>query len=309
MVLYGGTSASAQIYVVDYRAGTVGEYSLSGGNIDPSLITGLQDPWQLRVQGNDLWLSSLNLSNDSATVAEYSGSGSLINNNPFPNYQLTTPVGFDLQGNEIFFVDYFAGTVSEYDTSGNLVNSSLGTAPVEGQSVRLSGNDIFVMSSGAPLGGTGLPNKGAVDTISEFTTSGTTISTSFVTSPNANANPMMSFAVAGNDIFFTTLDGAVSEYTTSGTPVNNFTVTVPGNQYINAIAVDGDNLLIASTDSFDTDGMIGEYSMTGAPINPSLITGLQYVSDIEVVVPEPTSMALTALSAIAILRRRRRTWS
>jgi hypothetical protein len=302
LVLNNGISANAQVFVVGNGTGTIGEYSLSGGTINPSIIPGLtspsqnNSPWQARVQGNNLWLSTFGF----VSIVEYSiSSGSLIDN-PFPgtDFPATSTYAFDVQGNDLFFVDSMSGNLSEYDTSGDLVNSSLGTAPAGVRSVRIYGNDIFVWTN---PNDNGLRIKGDLSTISEFTTSGATVNTSLV----ETASQMSSFAVAGDDIFVTNFTGTVAEYTTSGAFVNSF--VVPGFNDIFCVAVDGDDLLLDNNEG--NDSVIGEYSMTGTPINPSFITGPTEVSDIEVVVPEPASTALIAMSAVAALHRRRGTRS
>ena len=52
--------AHGQIYVVNQRSGTIGEYNLSGATIHASLISGLQSPTGLAIAGDDLYVAQEN---------------------------------------------------------------------------------------------------------------------------------------------------------------------------------------------------------------------------------------------------------
>ncbi len=67
------TSRGQDIYVANTNTGTVGEYTMSGGTVNPSLVTGLFQPAGIAVSGSDVFVSS------GGSVGEYTTSGGTVN--------------------------------------------------------------------------------------------------------------------------------------------------------------------------------------------------------------------------------------
>jgi hypothetical protein len=61
----------AQIFVTNYDAGTIGEYTTSGVPVNPAPITGLNGPVGIAVSGEDLFVTNL----FGSTVGKYTTSG------------------------------------------------------------------------------------------------------------------------------------------------------------------------------------------------------------------------------------------
>jgi hypothetical protein len=108
-------------------------------------------------------------------------------------------------------------------------------------------------------------------TISEYSTSGTTISAALV---SGLSNPS-DIAVSGSDLFVTNYSaGTIGEYTTSGGTVS--TDLVSGLNGPIGVAVSGSDLFVANYGS----GTIGEYTTSGGQVTTSLVTGLSDVTDL-----------------------------
>ena len=96
-----------QIFVLGtglYNQGTIGKFTTSGATINPSLITGLNTPFGMLLDGNGHIFVSLWGGN---CIAEYSTSGAVINRSFITG--LSDPVGMALDGNGHFFVANQAG--------------------------------------------------------------------------------------------------------------------------------------------------------------------------------------------------------
>jgi hypothetical protein len=195
--------------------------------------------------------------------------------------------------------------VSEYTTSGSLVNPSL-IAGRDTTAIGISGDELFVSGYGPPstfnnneigtFSTTGVPltvpliskldgafgiaisgsdlfvaNYGG-KYIGEYTTSGATINASLI-----SLYAPIGIAVSGDDLFVVNRGtDSVGEYTTSGATVNAtlFSVSDPG-----GIAIAGDDLFITTDGSgvdagLDGFGGIAEYTIDGSTVNPTLVTGL-----------------------------------
>jgi hypothetical protein len=113
--------------------GMVGEYTTSGGTENASLISGLEGPQAIAVEGNDLFVANT----FSETVSEYTTSGNTVNAALISG--LDVPIALAVNGNDLFVVNGPGGisTVGEYTTSGDTVNSALisGLGPVYGIAV------------------------------------------------------------------------------------------------------------------------------------------------------------------------------
>jgi hypothetical protein len=63
------------MFIPSYQNGTIGEYTLSGGVVNATLVTGLNGPQGLAILGNDLYV----VNDGNGTVGEYTISGQTIN--------------------------------------------------------------------------------------------------------------------------------------------------------------------------------------------------------------------------------------
>lgn len=162
------------------------------------------------------------------------------------------------------------GTISQYTTSGSLVNASLITGVQPGGVIRdltISEGNLFVASSGL---------DGAIlsGVVGQYTLSGLAVDPVLLT-VNGLATAV---AVSGLQIFVGTGPGTpeeagldvIAEYTIAGELVNPFLIT--GLTVPLGIAVSGNDLYVAE-ENF-TSGRIGRYTISGEPINPSLINGI-----------------------------------
>ena len=264
-------------------------------------------------------------------IGEYDATtGATINASLDPDY---FGGGIAVSGSSLFVANHVIGTISEFTTSGALVNASLVSGLNQPTAVAVSGSDLFVENLGdgtigkynaitgatvnAPLV-SGLTNsqvfiavsgsdlyvmqdKGSPlhDTISKYSTSGVLENDSMITGlviPKA-------LAASGSDLFVSLPFQGIAEYTTSGNLVNS--KLVPPLPDVCGIAASGPGLFVINFNG----GTIGEYdATTGATINASLVSGLSNPAYIAVVtdVPEPGSLCLLALGGGALWARRRK---
>ena len=114
----------AQIFVTNFDAGTIGEYTTSGVPVNPALITGLNGPAEIAVSGGNLFVT--NVLGD--TVGKYTTSGVPVN--PALITGLIGPGGLAVSGGNLF-VGSIQNEMSEifkigkYTTSGTPVNPNL----------------------------------------------------------------------------------------------------------------------------------------------------------------------------------------
>jgi len=126
--------------------------------------------------------------------------------------------------------------ISEYTTSGTLLNGDLAdipdTGPANGGALGMvtSGGDLYVMYGYFGLRGNYYLN------ISEYSTSGQVLNTSPITLPYGNN---LGMAISGTDLYIEsddegsgapTYESEVSEYTTTGQPINEYSL-VAGLKY------------------------------------------------------------------------------
>jgi hypothetical protein len=178
--LLPGSAARAQIYVVDFSAGTVGEYNTDGSTINSSLISGLSSPNGIAICGSTLFVT-----NESAgTVGEYTTSGDTVNAALISG--LNQPLAIVVSGSNLY-VSTRNGTVGEYTTAGATVNASLisglsspyfmvNASFLKGVSmapsgIAVSGSDVYVASLSDFIG---------FGSIGEYTTTGTVVNGSLV---------------------------------------------------------------------------------------------------------------------------------
>jgi hypothetical protein len=93
-------TAHGQIFIANNRDSTIGEYALSGATINPSLITGLNNPLTMTSSGNTLFVG--NGANN--TVGAYTTAGGTVS--PALITGLHYPTGLVLSVNFIFLAQY-----------------------------------------------------------------------------------------------------------------------------------------------------------------------------------------------------------
>ena len=113
--------SGSNLFVANLGSGTIGEYSLSNGTYNPSLISGLNGPYGIAVSGSNLFVVSYS----DGTIGEYTTSGAVVNPTPLIGLEPFGPTGIAVSGSTLLVADDATGTVAEYDTSGNLINDSL----------------------------------------------------------------------------------------------------------------------------------------------------------------------------------------
>jgi hypothetical protein len=134
---------------------------------------------------------------------------------------------------------------------------------------RISGNSqqhtpVETLESRLLLSGEIFVTNTVANTVSEFSSSGTLLTSSFITGLDAPKG----IAISGSDLFIANSgNGTIGEYTTSGTTVN--AALISGLNQPDLVAVAGAALFVSNG-----TGGIGEYSTTGATGN-ALLLGFQ----------------------------------
>ena len=278
--------AHSQIFVSNFTSSTVSEYSLSGTQLSPSLISGLLNPIGLTTDGSHLFVPVV--TGNKASIGQYDLSGDPLNTSLIPNAE--GPVA--ISGDDLFVQDVTRpSSIGEYTTSGATVAApaiSIGEDEILG--IAVEGNDVFVSYISVP------PINGVSSefTIGEYTTSGTTLHASLI----SGLGFVGGLAVQGNDLFLSNDQGFISEYATDGTFLKTL---VPGLDDPTTLTLNGNDLFVANSGN----GTISEYTTSGDPVAPSLITGLSGDVYGIAVVPEPATFALLALASGGFLLRRR----
>jgi hypothetical protein len=113
------TSARAQLYLTQPAIGTVSEYdATTGAPINASLITGLDSPFALALEGNTLFVANR------FTVGAYDATTGAANVKFSPITGLDFPLGLTVSGNTLFMPNSFSDTVGTYNAaSGALINA------------------------------------------------------------------------------------------------------------------------------------------------------------------------------------------
>ena len=278
------SSAQAQIFVSDWRAGLVGEYNASGAAINAHFASGLVGPYSITWDG----LGNLFVADDHV-IREYSISGTTVNASLISGLPDTWGIACD--GNGHLFVSLSeSGSVAEYTTAGAVVNATLisGISPTV---LALDGlGHLFV----ADINGF----------IREYSTSGAVVNASLIsglTTPEGLAldgNGHLFVSSYGNSF---TSQNVIGEYNLDGSPVNATLITSTNySQYFNGLTLDGNGHLLVA-DAFY--GAIREYNLNGTPVNTALVTGLTAPMSL-VVVPEPSIARLSLIGLAWLLRRR-----
>lgn len=112
------------LFVAEGAPGIIEEYdATTGALIQSNFITGLHSPNDIKISGNDLFVL-----NQSDSIGEYDATtGAAINANLITG--VPNESAFALSGTNIFVSSYTTPGVSEWTTSGQLVNSALFNLP------------------------------------------------------------------------------------------------------------------------------------------------------------------------------------
>src|SRR5439155_15955089 len=86
----------AQIFVTNFKTGTIGEYTTSGATMNPALISGLNGPEGIAVSGGNLFVTSFNPTGDTGRIGEYTTLGVAVN--PARITTLARAYGFEVFG-------------------------------------------------------------------------------------------------------------------------------------------------------------------------------------------------------------------
>ncbi len=253
------SGATGQLFVCQYYANSIGEYSTSGTVVNAALVSALDGPSSIAISGSDLFVANQN----SGTIGEYTTSGATVN---AALISVPDPLYLSVHGSDLFVSSggtgrLNSGFIAEYTTSGATVNASLISGLFYPGAVAVSGSNLFEANFGS-------------GTIGEYSLSGATINASLVsglTKPNG-------LVLSGSDLFVTNagtdgvLSGTIGEYTTSGATVN--ASLVAGLGYPLALTIYGQDLLVPNLGtSGANDGSVGEYTTAGATVNASLESG------------------------------------
>ena len=158
------------------------------------------------------------------------------------------------------------GVVSEYSTTGAVINANLITGLEDVTGLALSSNTLFV---------TYLPGPNFIGTVGKYdATTGGAINPTFIT---GLSNPVAPVVNGNNLLIANAVDpGTVSEYdATTGAVINaNF---IAGLDTPTGLALSRNNLFVSSTKLINGRSVftVGKYNAsTGAAINPSFIKGV-----------------------------------
>lgn len=132
---------------------------------------------------------------------------------------------------------------------------------------------------------------GSENTVGEYTLSGTAVNATLLNF--LLPDEPISIAISGNDMYVGYNNSAnIAEYTTSGTIVNNSLIT--GLFGLDDIQIYGGNLYAAH------GGTLSEYTLSGAPVNTALLSGLNTIEGFAIV-PEPSTWVMLAIGFAAML--------
>jgi hypothetical protein len=179
-------------------ASNIGTYSeTAGAATNPSLITGLSDTFKgFTVSNGFVYVPNYAGGTSGAgSIAKYTTSGTLVNSSLITG--LTGPWSLAESGGQLFVGTYTngvsgSGTIGLYNaTTGTAINPSLITGLSAPFSLTLDGANLFVQTF----------DSNSASSIGKYTTSGTTVSTSFLSFTN-QLNEQ--FAVSGGKIYVET---------------------------------------------------------------------------------------------------------
>ena len=194
LLLVTAANAREQIYVAEFSAHRVGKYdAATGAAVDANFITGLADPVDFAIRGNDLFV----LDRSANRVRRYDArTGAVIN----ADFAIATrlPGGILFNGNDMFLTQYAGSNVARYDaTTGALINPTF-ISGIAGTSwgIQISGSDLYV----AEINSHRVRRHDA--------TTGALINANFISQPNYP----FGLNVSGSDLFVASLNGPLGRY-------------------------------------------------------------------------------------------------
>lgn len=288
MSIFIGMALNSQVrgdIFVASRFGGVGEYSMSGVPVNPSLISG--GSGSIGGSGSNLYVGNFNTGGN-GFVNEYTTSGVPVAT-PLISGTFFAPTAVAISGSDLYVAT--STTIGKYNAiTGATINASLVAGLNQPNGIAVSGSNLFVTNWGTSGG-----YIGEYDTVT-----GATINTHLVT----GLIQPTGIVASGSALFFTN-GNTVGKYDTLTDTLNPSFITGFINSF--GITLSGSSLYVASWGfPAATGGSIGEYTTSGVPVNPSLVTGLSNPWDVVVApVPEPTTLVVLALGAAAFCIRRR----
>lgn len=282
--------AGAQNLFAINGGNSIAEYDPSGNLVNGSFVTGLTGAVGLTFDGGGNLYVSYN-SGGSGGVAKYGPSGNLINSTFASGLSSAYGLTIDDSGN-LYVADHDAQSISEYNSSGGLVNQT-------GASI-----DVWLFTEWVPTGSAGTPyglawSTSAQDLYYSLDVDGEIFRQDYSKMTDQYQSSFAALGVAVDSLGYVytsspgqgvvlkwdaTLDSSVGFATGLNDPTG--------------ITVDSSNNVYVST----TDG-INEYDSNGVlinTINDSNSPGFMAIQP----VPEPSVFALASLGLVALFCRR-----
>ena len=168
--------SGSTLYVANYAAGTVGEYSTSGTLINATLVSGLYHPWGIALSGSTLYVAD----NGTGTVSAYTLSGSTATADASFTAISGQPnlMGVAVSGSNLYISNYANSVLNTAYTGSISAFNAVTGAALNGGTPVVTGLDG--PSSLAANGSTLYASMVFGKSVGAFTISGTTL-----TSPNA----------------------------------------------------------------------------------------------------------------------------
>jgi DNA-binding beta-propeller fold protein YncE len=141
------------LFVANIATGTIGEYTTSGGMVNPALVTGLSHPMGIALEGDNLFV--VNRLKGAGTIGEYTiMNGTVTAMKPsLVSTGLHDPIGIAVEGANLFVVNH-TGTIGEFTTSGgtgiSINTKKAGLHNLEG--IAVGGGDLFVVDRKGMIG-------------------------------------------------------------------------------------------------------------------------------------------------------------
>lgn len=255
--------SQGQVFVPSWNINALGAFGLSGGTIDPGLVTypNLNAPWSVATDGDLVYVTNYNY----GTVGAYKKDGTPVN--PSLITGLASPTAIAVADGAIYVESFTTGVVGKYSTSGATINASLLTyASHDALGLAVSGNYLYVQDS--------VNNR-----VGKFTTSGAVVNASLITGTS-----LFAIAVDGNNIYVSNGLSSIGKYTTDGAPVNTSLIT--GLNFPEAVSAVGNNLYVLNAGATGA-GYVGKYTTAGATLFANLISGFYYPAGLAVIPPLP----------------------
>ncbi|GEM_PF-1067998 len=197
----GLATNGTNLFVADYTLGVVGEYTTSGGIVNPSLISGLTGPLAMAASGTNLFVG------DNSRIGEYTTSGMIVNSNLITG--IPSPMGLAVIGTNLFASNLGGGKIGQYTTSGATINASLVSGLSSPWGLDTDGTNLYVAQNGN-------------GTIGKYSPSGAPLSPVLITGISGGVNYI---SVSGTNIFAVSGGTTIGQYTTSGATVNASLIT------------------------------------------------------------------------------------